>query len=108
MKRKLVVLLADDDPNALRLARQAVEREQIEVELHTVQDGEEVIRYLSGEGAYAERKAHPLPDLIIVDLKMQRTDGLQVLDWLRAHPEFGWIPRVMLSGSGLERDVKEA
>ena len=62
----------------------------------------------SNEGPFADCMRYPKPDLLLLDLKMPRVDGLQVLDWLAQHPEHGQLPKVMLSGSGLERDVDEA
>jgi two-component system response regulator len=108
VKRKLIVLVADDDPNDLQLLRQAVQRNGVIVNLHEVRDGDEVLQYLRGENGFKDRKKHPIPDLIILDLKMPSMDGLQVLDWLRQQPECSRMPTVMLSGSGLEKDVREA
>src|SRR6185437_581560 len=106
--RKLTVLLADDDLNDRYLVRQAVARNGVAVDLHEVADGEEVVEYLHGVGKYADRKANPIPELLIIDLKMPRMDGLRLLDWLKKHPECKRIPTVVMSRSGLEKDVREA
>jgi CheY-like chemotaxis protein len=105
--QKFIVLVADDDANDLRLLRRAMPASE-QVELLEVHDGEELIEYLSGQGRFADRARYPKPDLLLLDLKMPRVDGLQVLDWLAQHPEYAQLPRVMLSGSGLEQDVEEA
>ena len=80
----------------------------MEVHLNFVHDGTEVIEYLRGAGDFANRRAFPMPDLILLDLKMHLMSGLEVLDWRRKHPECASIPTVMLSGSGLEKDVTRA
>jgi two-component system response regulator len=108
VKKKFVVLVADDDANDLRLLHKAISGDGLEVQLMEVHNGEELIQYLSNEGPFADYMRFPKPDLLLLDLKMPRMDGLQVLDWLAQHPEHARLPKVMLSGSGLERDVDEA
>lgn len=105
--QKFIVLVADDDANDLRLLRRAMPASG-EVELVEVRDGEQLIEYLKGTGPFSDRTQYPKPDMLLLDLKMPRVDGLQVLDWLAEHAEFARLPRVMLSGSGLEQDVEEA
>ena len=105
---QLVILVAEDDPNDLALLRHAVRETQLPVHLSVVRDGEEAIEYLRGNGHFADRARHPLPDLLLLDLKMPRVTGLEVLRWLRRHRECAKIPTIMLSGSGLEADVEEA
>jgi two-component system response regulator len=108
VNNKFVILVADDDANDLRLLRRAVSGDGLDVELLEVRDGEELVDYLKGEGRFADRTQYPKPDLLLIDLKMPRMDGLQVLDWLGQYPEHSRVPAVMFSGSGLERDVEEA
>lgn len=108
MRSRLVLLVVDDDMNDLQLFHAAVRRDGVEVDVHEVRDGQEAVQYLEGERSFADRDNHPFPDLILLDLKMPGMDGFEVLDWLRAHPEYGHVPAVMLSGSGLEQDVEEA
>ena len=102
------MLLADDDPNDRFLVRQAVTRNGHAIDLHEVADGNEVIDYLRGAEPFSNRAAYPIPDLLLLDLKMPRLDGLRVLDWLKKNPRCARIPVVMMSGSGLEKDVAEA
>jgi|SRR3954462_4947846 CheY-like chemotaxis protein len=108
MRRKLRVLVAEDNATDLQLLRQAVKRDGVEVELHDVKDGEEVTEYLSREGKFRDRNKHPFPDLLVLDLKMPMMDGLEVLHWLNGRREFKRLPVVMLSGSGLTKDVETA
>jgi CheY-like chemotaxis protein len=102
------VLLAEDDPNDRRLFRLAMRRNQKPVQVYDVVDGMEVIQYLKGEGKYGDRGKFPFPSLLVLDLKMPRMTGLEVLHWLRHKPEFACLCTVMLSGSGLDKDVAEA
>jgi CheY-like chemotaxis protein len=102
------VLLAEDDPNDRRLFQLALRRNKKPIQVHEVADGMEVIQYLKGEGKFAERNKFPFPNLLILDLKMPRMTGLEVLHWLRHKPEFARLCTVMLSGSGLDADVAEA
>ena len=73
-----------------------------------VENGEEALQYLRGEGKYKDRTAFPFPGVIITDLKMPRVSGFEVLKWLRKHPECGVIPAVVLSASAMENDIVQA
>ncbi len=108
MRRKLVLLVAEDDPRDLQLFHLALQRGGTVADVHAVTDGEQAIEYLQGTSRYHNRSKHPFPDLLVLDLKMPGMDGLQVLRWLRDHAECNSLPRVMLSGSGLDKDVQEA
>jgi CheY-like chemotaxis protein len=103
-----VILVAEDDERDLILLQHALKDTNHTPNLQTVLDGEEVISYLSGEGEYADRRAHPYPDLLILDLKMPHLTGLEVLEWLKNYRLHNYIPTIMLSGSGMEQDVAEA
>ena len=82
MNRK-TILVAEDNPDDAFLLKRAFAQAGINVRLDFVQDGEEVIHYLKGENGYADREAHPFPVLLLLDLKMPRLDGFDVLHWLR-------------------------
>lgn len=64
--------------------------------------------YLKGEGRYADRQAYPFPRVLITDLKMPRCGGFELLEWLDNHPECNLIPKIVLSASAEERDVRKA
>jgi len=85
------ILVADDSDDDVFFIRRAI-RDACGKEVVVVRDGEHCIDYLSSN-------AHPIPDLIILDIKMPRADGHEVLAWLRAQPKFKHIPVVVLSGS---------
>jgi CheY-like chemotaxis protein len=76
--------------------------------LQNVEDGERAMAYLSGLGIYADRDRFPLPSLILLDLKMPRATGFEILKWIRKHPELGQLPVLVLSGSELQDDIRRA
>ena len=108
MAKKLVILVAEDDPNDLELLRHVVSDNGVEVNFQPAHDGEQVMNYLRGEGQFGDRARHPIPDIIVLDLKMPRVNGFEVLQWLRQQSGLARIPVVVLSGSGLETDIEEA
>jgi CheY-like chemotaxis protein len=108
MNKELVMLVAEDDPNDVTLFRHALRRNGIAARTEIVPDGDQVIRYLRGDGSYADRGRYPFPDLLLLDLKMPLMSGVEVLKWLRDHPENGALPVVMLSGSALPADIGRA
>ncbi len=112
-KSKFNILLAEDDATDRRLFYLALKRngdsEQAgEITIHEAHDGMEVIEYLKGAGKFKDRFHYPIPQLLIVDLKMPKFDGLEVISWIRKHKGFSRLPIVMLSGSGLNKDIVEA
>jgi len=106
--RMHTVLHIDDDPNDTELLRAAVRKAGAPFVLHNVEDGENAIAYLSGQGPYADRQRYQMPSLILLDLKMPRATGFEILSWIRAHPELGDLPVVVLSGSELQDDIRQA
>jgi CheY-like chemotaxis protein len=102
------ILLVDDDPNDQDLATMALTRLKIANPVRTVHGGNEAIRYLNGEGQYADRSQFPYPAFIITDLKMPDGDGFTLLRDLREHPQWHVIPTIVLTGSSDKDDVKKA
>lgn len=108
MDAALTILIAEDDPSDAELFRIALRRAGIKHRVVFVRDGEEAIEYLQGKGMFADRDEFPFPKIVISDVKMPRRSGLELLDWLRAHPDCKVLPTVLVSGSGLEMDVRKA
>jgi len=99
------LLFVDDSPNDRLLVEMGCKRAQVSFLLKTVESGIEAIRYLSGEGRFADRVEHPLPDMIFLDLKMPEMDGFQVLRWIRSHPATCVTPVAVYSASFIPEDV---
>jgi CheY-like chemotaxis protein len=104
----LTVLHIDDDPNDTELLRAAARRAQTAFILHNAEDTEQAIAYLSGKGIYADRQTYAMPQLVLLDLKMPRANGFELLRWIRKHPQLHALPVVILSGSELQADVQQA
>ena len=103
------ILLAEDDPNDVILFQRAMERASLSADsLKVVRDGEKAISYLSGQGIYADRDVYPLPALLLLDLKMPRKSGPEVLSWLRKHPQLRYLIVVFLTSSNSSEDVRLA
>jgi CheY-like chemotaxis protein len=102
------ILLVEDDPNDVLLIHRAFERAKVLNPLRVLPDGDEAIRYLAGLGPYADRAVHPLPALMLLDLKLPRRGGLEVLGWVRDQPGLRRLPVVVLSSSRRTEDVSRA
>ena len=100
-----LILQAEDDENDVIFLKYVFKSAGIPNPLVAVADGQEVIDYLSGTGAFSDRLAHPIPTLIFLDLKMPKINGLEVLEKLKADPELRSIPVVMLTSSNESADV---
>jgi CheY-like chemotaxis protein len=107
MVRK-TVLVADDDANDISLLKRAFLRAGLDVSINVVRDGEEVIQYLHGDEPYADRAEFPLPRLLLLDLKMPRTDGFEVLEWLRKQSDLRRLLVVVMTSSDEPEDVDRA
>jgi len=102
------VLHIDDDPNDRELLQTAVLEAEIPFQVHSVIDAGQAIAFLSGADAYADRRRFPLPSLILLDLKMPGSSGIEVLIWVRSRPELSRVPVIVLSGSESEEDMRQA
>jgi CheY-like chemotaxis protein len=107
-KKAVTVLHVDDDPNDTTLLQVACAKADVDFELQNIEDGNEVIDYLSGTGKYADRARYRLPELVLLDMKMPRATGLEVLKWIRSHARLKHLPVIVLSGSELREDMHQA
>jgi CheY-like chemotaxis protein len=104
----LTILLVEDNSTDVMLIRRAFENAKLANPVHVVSDGDAAVDYLAGSGKYADRAQFPLPILLLLDLKLPRRSGLEVLQWLRGQETLKRIPVVMLTSSQQERDVNAA
>jgi CheY-like chemotaxis protein len=102
------VLIAEDDPSDVFLLRRAFTLAQIPATLHFVRDGQEAIDYLEGDAAYRDRAEYPLPDLMLLDLKMPKLNGFDVLLWLRRQPGLKRLLVTVLTSSDQPNDINRA
>jgi CheY-like chemotaxis protein len=102
------ILLADDSEEDVLLIRRAFEKAGINNPLHIVRDGDEAIAYLGGHGKYSDRKVHPFPALLLLDLAMPGTDGFEVLRWVRANHAMEALRILVLTSSDRIWDVNQA
>src|SRR5438270_13769578 len=103
--KNFTVLLVEDDLNDIFLVKRAFKMAHLENPLQVVTDGEEATHYLSGRGKYADRHTHPLPRLIVMDIKMPRMSGFDVLEWIKHDGALRRIPVVIVSSSDRAQDV---
>ena len=108
MPDQAVILLVEDREDDIFLVKKAFEKGWIDNPMQVVRDGVEAIHYLAGEGPYSNRAEYPLPDLILLDLKLPKVDGFDVVRWIRRQPGFSTIPVVVLTSSDAIRDVNRA
>ena len=108
MIRPLHILLVEDNPDHAELMRRNLENAPIASHLHHVEDGEAAIDYIFGRGAYADRSLFPAPDLVLLDLRLPRVAGLEVLRQVKSDPALHRTPVVVLTSSDADRDVATA
>ena len=101
------VLYVDDDPNDAQLLKAAWTRVGLRNQLHVVTDGEAAVRYLLGEAPFADRAEYPMPYLILLDLKLPKMSGIEVLKRIRVEPSMRMLRVMLLSASSgwLELEV---
>lgn len=97
------ILLVEDNPMDVDLTRRAFIRRKVNHPIEVARDGEEVLTFISSWG-----EQRPIPILILLDLKLPKVDGLEVLHYLKTHPRFHVIPVVVLSTSTEDRDIQVA
>ncbi len=94
------ILVVEDSADDVELLLIAARTAPDAVSFHIVRDGEQALAYLKGEGPFADRQAHPLPGLVLLDLSLPGINGFEVLAWIRQHPEFSALKVFVWTDSG--------
>ncbi|MGH7655887.1 MAG: response regulator [Gemmatimonadaceae bacterium] len=102
------ILLVEDDENDVMLLQRAFRRAAIINPLQVVRHGDDAVAYLAGTGEFADRQLHPLPVLMLLDLKLPRRTGLEVLQWVKERAGVKKIPIIVLTSSKNDDDVNRA
>jgi DNA-binding response OmpR family regulator len=102
------ILVADDDANDVFFLKRAFKKAGYDYKVLDVPDGERAIQYLSGSDAFSDRSQFPLPSLLILDLKMPKVNGFEVLAWIKEQSSLNTMKVVVLSSSGLQSDKQKA
>ncbi|HWN95771.1 MAG TPA: response regulator [Methylomirabilota bacterium] len=108
MEKPHLILLVDDSDDDAFFFDRAVKRVGLGIETRRARNGQEAIDYLLGHGASSDRTRFPMPDLIMVDLKMPVCDGFDFLIWKREQIPLMCIPAVVMTSSDLERDIRRS
>ena len=108
MSDKALILVVEDREDDIRIILKAFEQAKLVNPVQLVRDGDEAISYLKGQGKYSNRAEYPLPDLVLLDLKMPRMDGFDVLRWIREQPGLMGLRIVVLTTSEQISDVNLA
>jgi len=107
MKNK-IILLAEDNPDDVQLTLRALKKSKIMNEVVVTHDGVEALEYLFGTGTYAGRDTKILPQVFLLDLKMPRMDGLELLKRIRSDERTKFLPVVVLTTSSEDKDLVES
>jgi CheY-like chemotaxis protein len=107
---RFTILLAEDDENDAWMVKRALNWGDIHNPVQVVPDGEEAIAYLRGDGKYKDRQMYPMPKLLLLDIKMPRKYGWEVLEWIRGTEANGLnrLPVIIMSSSNVQEDIDRA
>lgn len=108
MGSQINILHVEDDPNDALLFQHACQKAGVSFKLQAVNDGDQAIAYLRGLDEFGDRRKHPFPQLVLLDLKMPRLSGFDVLTWLRNERLLERLPVIILTSSNHESDIKRA
>ncbi len=108
MDNQMRILLVEDNPADAELSLHALRKEKVGNQIDLATDGEEALDFVFCRGRFADRNMNDQPRLILLDLKLPKVDGLQVLREIKNHPQTRAIPVVILTSSKEERDMVES
>jgi len=107
-EKSIEILLVEDNPNDVELTLLALKDNNLTNPIHVVRDGAEALEFIFATGAYAQREINHIPKVILLDLKLPKVDGLEVLRRVKGDPRTRAIPVVVLTSSREERDIVES
>lgn len=107
-QKSIPILLVEDNYNDILLIQRAFRKANIEQPMTIVSDGDEAIAYLSQQGKYADTETYSTPVVVLLDLKLPRRSGLEVLAWIRQHPIFKRLLVIVLTSSRENSDLDRA
>lgn len=107
MNEPIEMLLVEDSPNDVELTLRAFTRQKLATRIQVARDGQEALDFIFGRGAYIGRDLNQQPKLILLDLKLPKVDGLDVLRAIKSDPRTQMIPVVILTSSCIEHDIAE-
>jgi len=105
MKREIQILMVEDTEEHGVLMKRALDKGKLKPRLSWIKDGKAALDFLHNRGAYADRKANPRPDLILLDLKLPKVSGLEILEHLKGDEKLKEIPVVILTVSDEGKDI---
>ena len=108
MNDRNLILVAEDNRDDMFLLRWAFTRAGLAPEIIHMPDGEATLDYLKGTPPFDDRALHPLPELLLLDIKMPKANGFDVLAWLATRPDLSWLPVVVFSASVFPAEVQRA
>ncbi len=108
INQAIEILLVEDSPEDRELTLRALTRAHLANNIHVAVDGAEALEFMFATGAYADRSGQALPRLVLLDLKLPKIDGLEVLQRLKSDPRTKHVPIVVLTSSREQRDVVES
>jgi CheY-like chemotaxis protein len=103
-----VLLHVEDDPNDVLLLQRAFRKANAALTINAVTDGDKAVAYLSGADEFADREKYPLPTVVLLDLKMPRKSGLEVLAWIRGQQHLRRLIVIVFTSSKHDEDVNKA
>jgi CheY-like chemotaxis protein len=108
MSARSLILLVEDSRDDAFFLRRAFLKAGLSHSIVDVRNGQQAVNYLNGNALYADRSLYPLPNIVLVDLKMPLMDGFELLAWLKERPELERLPVIVISSSDLPTDRERA
>ena len=108
LEKSVEILLVEDNPDDVELTLHAFRKHNLANRVHIVRDGAEAVDFLFRTGAYKDRHIEDSPHVVLLDLKLPKVDGLEVLRRMKEEPRTRMIPVVVLTSSREERDIMES